>query len=793
MIHDYTVMGRLTGYGRRAPVGLVLLCILLSGCRPQEGVIPIADWEFRRGYDPAWFRDGSVPTDGWHHVRLPASFGEGFEYGQPAEPLEYDRAVVLRAPVPAAVRDWRRSGEPLAIYAARYGDVALFLLDDRRIGSLGQVEPYVSGRELTLLTAVPERTAASLDQLQAEEPATLYVILFESARFSSFAGRPVSIGRNDAVFAAAHWDRTLDLLLIAVYVAVGLYHLLLAIRRPRDLYNLYFGIFALTASAYWFTRSQIGRAVFDDVITALRCEYILVFGIAPPLLLFFTQLFRREHSRMALFYTVYCFVLSVIVFFGSWPVMNATLLVWQISAGAYIPYTSYYIIRETWRGHPEGRYLIAGVMLTFAATVYDILAARNVIHGQHVSHFAFGFFVVGIAGILAQRFLRVQNEVEELNADLERKVERRTHELRESLDRARALKTKQDGDYFLTSLLLRPLGGNRNRSSVTDVQILERQHKRFTFRSRDLEIGGDFCASDNIRLRGRPYTLFLNGDAMGKSVQGAGGALVLGTVFQSIVDRTSRSRRMMKLYPEVWLRDCYKDLQNVFVTFDGSMLVSFIVGLVEDDTGMLYWLNADHPRLVLLRAGRASFLQDDVSLLKAGVQIFDGNRLRIHTARMEPDDVILSGSDGRDDVLVGYDERDLRVLNEDPTAFLRSVEAGRGFLPAIERDLRRRGELTDDLSLMRIAWREDFAGNATYADERREEERRRAHLSELFDRKRYSEFLHLVHQYAALYSEDTELVYMTARAFAATGKHGPAKEHARRFLLRDRPDLRRSS
>lgn len=69
--------------------------------------------------------------------------------------------------------------------------------------------------------------------------------------------------------------------------------------------------------------------------------------------------------------------------------------------------------------------------------------------------------MLGIAVVLANRFLRVHKQVEELNANLERKVVQRTNELQETLTRVQELKIQQDGDYFLTSLLLDPLNDSK--------------------------------------------------------------------------------------------------------------------------------------------------------------------------------------------------------------------------------------------------------------------------------------------------------------------------------------------
>lgn len=60
-------------------------------------------------------------------------------------------------------------------------------------------------------------------------------------------------------------------------------------------------------------------------------------------------------------------------------------------------------------------------------------------------------------GEMAEVFVGMKKDLLDHQLFLEKKVEEKTHELQETLTDLRALKEKQDGDYYLTSLLLRPL------------------------------------------------------------------------------------------------------------------------------------------------------------------------------------------------------------------------------------------------------------------------------------------------------------------------------------------------
>jgi hypothetical protein len=69
-------------------------------------------------------------------------------------------------------------------------------------------------------------------------------------------------------------------------------------------------------------------------------------------------------------------------------------------------------------------------------------------------------------------------------------------------------------------------------------------------------------------------------------------------------------------------------------------------------------------------------------------------------------DVLIIGSDGRDDIIIDRDENGLEVLNFDEDLFLESVEAGNGNLKEISLSIKAKGELNDDLSLLRVSFKE---------------------------------------------------------------------------------------
>ena len=311
-----------------------------------------------------------------------------------------------------------------------------------------------------------------------------------------------------------------------------------------------------------------------------------------------------------------------------------------------------------------------------------------------------------------------RSELQHYADKLEDKVQERTKEVQEKMDEVQKLKVQQDGDYFLTSLLAKPLFMNANKSEITKTEFFIKQKKNFEFKGKQVEIGGDICVTGNLRfgtkLKHTRYTMAMNADAMGKSMQGAGGSIVMGVVMNSLMARSAAKDWVVDKAPEVWLTDVYYEIHRVFKTFNGSMVISCTVMLINDETGETYYFNAEHPYSVIYRNGRAEFIEDRLNLRKLGLD--SEIPFQVFKIQLEPGDIILLASDGRDDIDLTPEEP-VRTINEDDTLFLKHVVAGRADIQEIYHSLQRSGEFIDDFSILRIAYREAVVHYANPLDE----------------------------------------------------------------------------
>jgi hypothetical protein len=338
-------------------------------------------------------------------------------------------------------------------------------------------------------------------------------------------------------------------------------------------------------------------------------------------------------------------------------------------------------------------------------------------------------------GLVINNLRDMYNQIKDLNENLEQKVIERTEELRRSLEEIKKMKHQQDGDYFLTSLLLKPLNYNHVYNKMVNVDFFIKQKKKFSFKQWNEEIGGDLCCAAEIKLRKKSYMVFANADAMGKSIQGAGGALVFGAVFQALVERTLFLPEFQDQMPETWLRYSFIELHKIFETFDGSMLISAVIGLIDIETGLVYYMNAEHPYPILFRDGKAQFLPDIHIFRKFGTCGVRG-QLYVQCFQLQLRDSLWIGSDGKDDICL-QDKKEERVINEDELLILKVLEESKGNLKQTFENLQKKGEITDEFSLRRNS----YGVNALPESEKKDLDEIENKICKLFREKLYQDII----------------------------------------------------
>ena len=79
------------------------------------------------------------------------------------------------------------------------------------------------------------------------------------------------------------------------------------------------------------------------------------------------------------------------------------------------------------------------------------------------------------------------------------------------------------------------------------------------------------CIANSIHLKDRDYNNFSKTVMRWVNLfKGAGGALILGSVFGAIIERTRSTKIMQMQSPERWIKSAFIELLQNFETFDGS-------------------------------------------------------------------------------------------------------------------------------------------------------------------------------------------------------------------------------
>ncbi len=637
-------------------------------------------------------------------------------------------------------------------------------------------------------------------------PAKEFQLDLEVANFIRSKGglrSAILFGPYEAMLTATLRRATFELFLTGSLAIMAIYYVGLFLQRRRESFALFFAVLALTLTVRQLSTGERALLFYFpnlDYELAFKIAVLSGFAALPALLMFVRYLFPTEVG-VTLYRHIYVVLLAAALTFCG--LMACSPIEY------YEPWMPYYMVlilagmgyclwiagRAVVHRRPGSTIFLIGYSFLLVTGVNDILYGTGRLQTTYLAPLGLFIFLATQSIVLSRRFThslesveRLSREIARASEDLEERIRERTMDLESALEELRELKERQDGDYYLTSLLLKPFTEIQVFSETVDVSAYTQQNKSFEYRSRRVELGGDLSTARTIVLGGVAYTVFLNGDAMGKSMQGAGGALVLGAIFEAILESTSISGVRSRLSPERWLRDAFFEIHRIFQGFGGAMMVSMIFGLVDDRNGFVYYVNAEHPSLVHLRDGRAGYLPVDGGISqKPGVPNFSED-ITILTHHLASGETLIAGSDGRDDVVLGEDRSGREVWNEDPERFLRLVESTGGDPRELTMELMHGGTQADDVSLLALTYRrhDRDAGNA---DEKVHALRQR--LREALKARRFEIAAKLAVEILAIAPGELHVIYSAALAFKELRDYERAMDYVDRFYLR-RPNSTRN-
>lgn len=238
------------------------------------------------------------------------------------------------------------------------------------------------------------------------------------------------------------FDLNIHVVSSALILIFCIYHLMLFLKRPKERYNLYYALLCFSVLLYqldyYYSRIANTFEINLDYFLLLKLFNNQVFLIFFFLCLFLTNFLNHKKTKAEKIFLIVFLVLPIILT-SSIPVYKTFITVRNYSnifIFVNIAYTLYVVIHSLKDKNPDG------FSVFFITTIWFICVAFDVIfHGffnyqtlPYVSVIGFAFFIIGIALIMANKFINLYKELEFLNTNLEKKVEERTNEIKAAYD-----------------------------------------------------------------------------------------------------------------------------------------------------------------------------------------------------------------------------------------------------------------------------------------------------------------------------------------------------------------------
>ncbi|TGL58828.1 adenylate/guanylate cyclase domain-containing protein [Leptospira sarikeiensis] len=212
----------------------------------------------------------------------------------------------------------------------------------------------------------------------------------------------------------------LNLSLNTIYIFFGLYHLLIFSKRRTDKYNLYFGVFSISMAVYSLSRSTIIFDFIQDTTWITRIEYGSVALLASLFLLFLHDYFYGSTWPNAAIVTIssWSFLIFLFSFFAPFQYLITSLRAWQISILPSLIYLLYFMGKAVYLRKKDASLMAISMFIIVFISGYDVLDSMFFQSGIRFTQFAYLLFVISLTTILANRFIDLYKQSEELNIEL---------------------------------------------------------------------------------------------------------------------------------------------------------------------------------------------------------------------------------------------------------------------------------------------------------------------------------------------------------------------------------------
>lgn len=282
----------------------------------------------------------------------------------------------------------------------------------------------------------------------------IYIRLFPKQRGYA-AITPFMIGPHSSLYpqyqSAYFWKITMSQIVSVVLFAIAVFYCVLWFNRKKDVSFGFFSIatfsWAIYNFNYFIQEIPLPGKVWDWLAAYSALGWFLVM-----MCLFFHRKYsiHRPRFEKALLITTVCLdflMLSlpadIFYFFANY-IWDTYLLVVGIYATSLVVRYSFV------RPNVETNLFLAATLILTLCGIHDYYVQISDSSNPHIMHLAAPFFIIMIGWALLKRFINALNEVEELNQDMEKRVQVAAHELENTykkiseLEKEKALSHERD-------------------------------------------------------------------------------------------------------------------------------------------------------------------------------------------------------------------------------------------------------------------------------------------------------------------------------------------------------------
>jgi len=337
----------------------------------------------------------------------------------------------------------------LAVSIPAIWSASLVYIDNQLVHKAGRVGPaddeavYKAGAKDRYLVFTPSQTD--------------FDIIIQVSSFEFFLAGitfPMTLGTPEAVLRDREIDTFLGTFLVGSLFIMGIYHLCLYALRTKARSTLYFGLLMFCAGGYMLGGRGTGLLLFIPDLgfaTSLRLFNTWVPGVA--VFAFFTyELFPQQYSKRFPYWIAgVCWPLYALILVSEPRLFVGLTVLAQISALVVSVYT-FYVLRKAIQAKVDGAWIfIGGSCIVIFTSMHDVLQASGYIQSISLGSTGFFLFIFFQSLLLARRFSNAfihvelseqeirqlsedlrkeRDQVLNLNANLETKVQEKTRDIR---------------------------------------------------------------------------------------------------------------------------------------------------------------------------------------------------------------------------------------------------------------------------------------------------------------------------------------------------------------------------